>query len=95
MSDRIIKAQGTGQDKDDDAPAESSEMTNHPDMELDQDMDANYCFADIYLRNAPPAILKAFLVLCRNQFMVNCAMQTRVFWPLRTGFVKSLLAHLS
>ena len=60
MSDRIIKAQGTGQDKDDDAPAESSEMTNHPDIELDQDMDANYCFADIYLRNAP-RYLEGFL----------------------------------
>ena len=82
MSDRIIKAQGTGQDKDDDAPAESSEMTNHPDMELDQE-------------KKEKGESKAFLVLCRNRFMVNCAMQTRVFWPLRTGFVKSLPAHLS
>jgi hypothetical protein len=53
MSDRIIKAQDIGEDKGDEASVSSSEMTNHPDMELDRDMDANYCFADIYVRNAP------------------------------------------
>ncbi|MHC8494957.1 DUF2218 domain-containing protein [Thalassospira sp. SM2505] len=60
MSDRIVTAQDTGEDEGDDPSLESSEIASHPDMELDQDMDANYCFADIYVRNAP-SYLKGFL----------------------------------
>lgn len=59
MSDRIIKAQDIGKDKEGDASADASGNTSHPDMELDREMDANYCFADIYVRNAP-SYLKDF-----------------------------------
>ena len=53
MSDRVIKAQKIREDVNEDALADSLKNSDLPDSELDREMEANYCFADIYLRNAP------------------------------------------
>jgi len=53
MSDRTISAKDAGEDTGEDAAADSPEMQDLPDVGLDREMDANYCFADIYVRNAP------------------------------------------
>lgn len=60
MSDRMISAKDIGEDTGEEATAHSPEMPDLPDVGLDREMDANYCFADIYVRNAP-VYLQEFL----------------------------------